>query len=113
LRLWNGSQRSRKSALSWKRKTSTIPFACLIARYFDADYAVEAHSGMGMVRNYGDKKQTSEKNLYTRHTQIFDDYDSTAYDFKAYKPDIVLIQLGHQRLLTQQHSDARPVCGQL
>jgi lysophospholipase L1-like esterase len=69
-------------------------FACLIARYFDADYAVEAHSGMGMVRNYGDKKQTSEKNLYTRHTQIFDDYDSTAYDFKAYKPDIVLIQLG-------------------
>jgi len=69
-------------------------FGCLIARYFDADYAVEAHSGMGMVRNYGDKNQTSKTNLFTRHTQVFDDHDSIAYDFKAYKPDIVLIQLG-------------------
>lgn len=69
-------------------------YACLIARYFDADYAAVAHSGMGMVRNYGDKKQTSEYTMLDRQGHIFDDFDTLRYDFRAYKPQLVCIQLG-------------------
>lgn len=66
-------------------------YACLIARYFDADYAIVAHSGMGMARNYNGKKM---KTMPQRYPLIFDDHDSVAYDFKQYKPDLVIINLG-------------------
>lgn len=66
----------------------------IIARYFDADYALTAHSGQGMVRDWADTVQISKQNMTTRHTQVFDAHGTTAYDFKAYKPGIVLINLG-------------------
>lgn len=69
-------------------------YACIIARYFDADYALIAHSGQGIIRNYGDKNQSSNVNMVTRHNQVFDKHDTIAYDFKAYKPDLVMINLG-------------------
>ncbi len=69
-------------------------YACIIARYFDADYAFIAHSGQGMIRDYGDKNQTSEVNMFTRHDRVFDDHDTIKYDFKAYKPNLVMINLG-------------------
>lgn len=68
-------------------------YACLIARYFNADYALVAHSGKGLVRNYAQEQQTKE-NLLTRHDRLFDDHDTIAYDFKAYKPDLVMVNLG-------------------
>lgn len=69
-------------------------YACIIARYFDADYAIQAHSGQGMVRNYGDKKQRSDYPMLARHSHTFDNIDSVDYDFKAYRPDLVIINLG-------------------
>lgn len=69
-------------------------YACIIARYFDADYAIAAHSGQGMVRNYGDKKQRSDYPMLLRHTKLFDNIDSVEYDFSQYLPDLVLINLG-------------------
>ena len=69
-------------------------YGCIIARYFDADYALTAHSGMGMVRNYGDKKQLSDNTMSTRYTHVYDDHGNIDYDFKAYSPQLVLINLG-------------------
>lgn len=69
-------------------------YACLIARYFDADYAAVAHSGQGMVRNYGDKSQASKYTMLNRMEHVFDEVDSIDYDFKAYRPQLVCIQLG-------------------
>lgn len=69
-------------------------YGCIIARYFDADYAIQAHSGQGMVRNYGDKKQRSDYPMLSRYTKQFDNVDSVDYDFKAFRPDIVIINLG-------------------
>jgi lysophospholipase L1-like esterase len=66
----------------------------IIARYFDADYALTAHSGQGMIRDWADTVQISKRNMTTRHAQVFDDHGTEAYDFKAYKPSIVLINLG-------------------
>lgn len=69
-------------------------YGCIIARYFDADYALTAHSGMGMVRNYGDKKQLSDNTMSTRYTHIYDDHGTIDYHFDAYRPQLVIINLG-------------------
>ncbi len=69
-------------------------YSCIIARYFDADYAIEAHSGQGMVRNYGDKKQRSEYSMLDRHTKTLDNDKTVEYNFKDYRPDLVIINLG-------------------
>ena len=69
-------------------------YGCIIARYFDADYALTAHSGQGMVRDWGDAKQISEKNMSTRYTHIYDDHGDLDYGFNAYRPQLVMINLG-------------------
>lgn len=66
-------------------------YGCLIARYFDADYSIVAHSGMGVTRNYNGNKRV---NMSVRYPHLFDDHDTIDYDFKAYKPDVVIINLG-------------------
>ena len=41
-------------------------YACIIARYFGADYTLIAHSGRGAARNYGDKNTTSQNTMADR-----------------------------------------------
>lgn len=69
-------------------------YGCIIARYFDADYALTAHSGQGMVRNWADPKQISDVNMSTRFTQVFDDHGTQPYGFNLYTPQLVIINLG-------------------
>lgn len=69
-------------------------YGCIIARYFDADYALTAHSGQGMVRDWGDPKQISDVNMSTRYTHVFDDHGNKEYTFTHYRPQLVLINLG-------------------
>jgi len=69
-------------------------YESVVARYFDADLVVEAHSGRGIVRNIFDKAQTSKKTMGTRASLVFDDADTISYKFDQYKPDLVLINLG-------------------
>lgn len=77
-------------------------YGCIIARYFDADYILTAHSGRGVVRNYGDSKQSSRNTIVTRMTHLYDDFDpSIPYDRKDHKPNLVLINLGTNDFSTQ------------
>ncbi|MBQ8098275.1 MAG: endoglucanase [Bacteroidaceae bacterium] len=69
-------------------------YGCIIAKYFNADYVLIAHSGRGMSRNYGDSVQLSKANMVDRYLQIFDDFSQEPYKFKAYRPDLVTINLG-------------------
>ena len=69
-------------------------YGCIIARYFDADYALTAHSGQGMVRNWADPKQISDINMSTRYTRVFDDHGTQPYPFDRYQPQLVIINLG-------------------
>ena len=71
-----------------------MAYTCIIARYFDADYRITAHSGNGMVRNWGDKAQQSNPNMSTRSTQLYDQFSTVPFDFKWRRPDIVMINLG-------------------
>ena len=69
-------------------------YGCIIARYFDADYALTAHSGQGMVRDWGDSKQISDINMSVRYTRIYDEYSDKPYAFDLYTPQLVIINLG-------------------
>ncbi len=71
-------------------------YACIIARYFGADYTLIAHSGRGAARNYGDKNATSQNTMADRVANTFDEAAEPAWDFAAspYRPDLVVINLG-------------------
>ncbi len=69
-------------------------YGCIVARYFDADYVLVAHSGQGIVRHYGDSVQESADNMPKRWQRLFDAHGKRKYDFKAYRPDLVMIMLG-------------------
>lgn len=69
-------------------------YGCIIARYFDADYSLTAHSGQGIVRNWGDAKQISDVSMSHRVQRVMDKDGSKMYAFNRHRPDIVLINLG-------------------
>lgn len=71
-------------------------YAAIVSRYFDADYYVVAHSGMGIARNYATKFPGWY--MPDRYLQIFDK-DSTAanrWDAKAcpFRPALTVVYLG-------------------
>lgn len=76
-------------------------YAAMIARYFDADYTMIAHSGQGIVRNYGDSVRVSAISMKDRITRTFDT-DTVGWDFTTgYRPDIVVINLGSNDFSTE------------
>ena len=81
-----------------------LAYGCYVARYFDADYNLVAHSGQGVVRNYGDEKTTSDYTMLQRYGLLFDEADKQRpYDFanSTYTPDLVVIFLGTNDFSTQ------------
>lgn len=95
--------KSKSEHFTLETENCNKAYTCIISRYFDADYVMIAHSGQGIVRNYGDKVQQSKpKNMGTRSLQIFDEHDTLGYDFKGYRPDMVIICLGT--------NDMSPIC---
>jgi hypothetical protein len=69
-------------------------YACITARYFDAEQIVIAHSGMGIARNYnGNVPATTMTDLYL---QTFDRDPEYRWDASAcpLKPAITVIYLG-------------------
>ncbi len=69
-------------------------YSCITARYFNADYALIAHSGRGVLHNWGDSVRLSKNTMTDRMDKVFDDHGTAQYDFKSYKPDLVIINLG-------------------
>lgn len=68
-------------------------YGCIIARYFDADYRLVSHSGIGVARNFNDGGKYTMVDLYSRTLDT--EEDCPAWDHKsARKPDVVIIYLG-------------------
>ncbi|MBQ8501946.1 MAG: endoglucanase [Bacteroides sp.] len=78
-------------------------YAMQIARYFDADYTLIAHSGRGAVRNYGDSVRVSAISMKNKMQLTFDEGDTLVWDFKRYRPDMVIINLGINDFSTEPH----------
>lgn len=71
-----------------------LAWGCIIARYFDAEYVLVAHSGQGVVRNWADEKETSDLSMRQRVLRTFDMDEEPQWNFRDYTPDIVVIKLG-------------------
>ena len=77
--------------------------AQITARAFNAEYHVIAHSGLGVVRNYGDEKMESDYSMPDRYKQSLDTEIATTWDFNKWKPDAVVINLGTNDFSTEPH----------
>lgn len=69
-------------------------FATIIARYYDTDYTLIAHSGKGAVRNYGDSVRVSKVTMKDRMMNTFDEDLTIKWDFTRYRPELVVVNLG-------------------
>jgi lysophospholipase L1-like esterase len=92
----------------WKPSTENNyqSYAPIMARAFQADYHIVAHSGEGVVRNYGYKEQVSPNGTMPRRfNRLFDEKDQPLWDFNLWKPDVVVINLGTNDFSTNPFPD--------
>ncbi|HZL09680.1 MAG TPA: SGNH/GDSL hydrolase family protein [Prolixibacteraceae bacterium] len=91
----------------WKPSTENNyqSYAPIMARAFNADYHIVAHSGMGAVRNYGDKEKVSSIAMPNLFKRVYDEKELPVWDFKLWKPDVVVINLGTNDFSTQPFPD--------
>ena len=85
---------SRLAKFSPETENASRSFPAILARYFNADHIVIAHSGMGITRNYNSKY--AGYHMPDRYLQTFDE-DSTirwSPENTGIKPDISVIYLG-------------------
>ncbi len=82
-------------------------YASVVARAFNAEYSVIAHSGLGMVRNYNDKSKVSTKLLPMppRFDRTLNSDTLLKWDFNRWKPDAFVINLGTNDYSTLPHPD--------
>uniref|UniRef100_UPI003217B6CA SGNH/GDSL hydrolase family protein n=1 Tax=uncultured Draconibacterium sp. TaxID=1573823 RepID=UPI003217B6CA len=98
----NKSERFKPSTENCEKSYATI-----MARAFGAQYHLISHSGLGMVRNYGDKQKisTQRKPMPARLEYLFDENPDLKYDLQNYIPDVVVINLGTNDFSTLPHPD--------
>jgi len=75
-------------------ENSYLSYASIASRYFDADYQLIAHSGMGVVRNYGDPHPLSRITMRDRFLRVFDQDSTHLWQFDRWIPDVVIVKLG-------------------
>lgn len=81
-------------------------YAPIMARAFNADYHIVAHSGEGVVRNYGYKEKVSPTGtMPVRFNRLYDEKELPVWNFKLWKPDVVVINLGTNDFSTQPYPD--------
>lgn len=89
-----GTESSNKERFRPETENQNLTYACAVARYFDADQIVVAHSGMGIARNYNSK--FTGYCMPERYLQTFDGVKETIWNAEssAVKPGITVIYLG-------------------
>ncbi|WP_437922135.1 SGNH/GDSL hydrolase family protein [Sphingobacterium sp. LRF_L2] len=88
----DGTDRDQPFSVSTENADKT--YACILARYFQTDYALIAHSGRGAARNYGDSLTTSRYTMKDAMLNSLNSDTTSRYGFDQYIPDLVVINLG-------------------
>lgn len=71
-----------------------LSYAQIVSRELNAEANIIAISGKGVVRNYGEKKEISQKPLPYYYNKTLLTQEKTKWNFKKWQPDIVVICLG-------------------
>ncbi len=82
-----------------------LSYAPIMSRAFKADYHIVAHSGMGVVRNYGYKEKVSPNAMPDRFNRVYDEKELPVWNFSQWKPDVVVINLGTNDFSTKPFPD--------
>lgn len=72
---------------------SARSFGALIARHFGADHHINAYSGLGLVRNFGDAFPGSDHRSYA-HRTLLQDASSVWVKPESWNPGVVVLTLG-------------------
>lgn len=99
--------KNRQEKFSPKTENFNQSYAALLAKVFKAKYHAIAHSGLGVVRNYGDSSKVSIVNppLPARINRVLDNETNLNYNLQDWIPDIAVINLGTNDFSTQPHPD--------
>ncbi|HEX7584872.1 MAG TPA: SGNH/GDSL hydrolase family protein, partial [Prolixibacteraceae bacterium] len=92
----------------WRSATENnyLSYAAIMSRALNADYHITAHSGEGVVRNYGYKEKASPTGTMPRRfNRMFDEKEQPVWNFKLWNPDMVVINLGTNDFSTQPFPD--------
>lgn len=97
--------KNRNSKFTAETENSYLSYANILARAFDADVNIVAHSGRGVVRNYNDKNMvsTSDATVPKLFKRTIDADSTSEWDFKRYTPDAVVVNLGTNDYSTHPH----------
>ncbi|MDE7473156.1 MAG: endoglucanase [Muribaculaceae bacterium] len=95
--------KDRSEPFTPENENCNLAYSTIIPRYFDADYAIIAHSGRGAVRNYGDSVRVSAVAMRHKFHQALDEDTLSRWDFAAYRPDLVIVNLGANDFSTEPH----------
>lgn len=94
---------TQKDHFTPETETSAKTYAAIVARYFNADYTLIAHSGMGIVRNYNSK--FAGWYMPDRYCQTFDEDSTIRWDAtqSAFHPQVTVILLGGNDFSVNKH----------
>lgn len=94
---------SKHESFKAETENCNLAYGCIIARYFDADYTLIAHSGRGAARNYGDTARVSKVTMRELINGTFDKIPDNIWNFKDYTPNLVVINLGTNDFSTKPY----------
>lgn len=103
--------KSKSEPFKAQTENCNLAYGAIISRYFNTDYTFIAHSGRGAARNYGDTARVSKNSMKERMMQTFDENPAHRWNFKSYKPSLVIINLGSNDFSTKPHPQKEEFLG--
>jgi lysophospholipase L1-like esterase len=91
---------------SAETENACISYAAITARAMQADYALVAYSGRGVVRNYGDSNKTSSNTMPVLFERTCFSDSNLKWNFVSWVPQAVVLNLGTNDYSTQPFPDS-------
>jgi lysophospholipase L1-like esterase len=91
---------------SAETENACFSYAAITARALQADYALVAYSGRGVVRNYGDPNKTSSNTMPVLYERTCFSDSMSKWNFAQWVPQAVVVNLGTNDYSTKPFPDS-------